>query len=102
MDAFTRRFHLVSVATEFLPHTDRYRILQVSSPNLDDVVELRSLAFQRCAELPHSRQQPGDQGLCNSDVHGGGDHVVARLPSIHVIIGAGAGEMASALTCSSV
>ena len=33
----------------------------------------------------------------DGDVHGGGDHVVARLPSIHVIVRVGAGEMADYL-----
>ena len=36
---------------------------------------------------PHSRQQPGDQGLCNSDVHGGWGSRRCSIAAIHVIVG---------------
>ena len=94
LDALPRRFHLTRIAAELLAHADRDRILQVSPPHLDDVVEFRGLALQRCAEQSHGRQQPRAHGLRGGDVHGRGDHVVTRLPEIHLVVRVGAGHVA--------
>ena len=81
---------LRGVAGELLPERHRDGVHQVRATGLDDVMELGRLRAQRLLELLERRQQGVGRRVERREVHGGGEHVVGRLPHVHVIVGMGA------------
>ena len=77
---------LRDVAGELLAQRERCRILQVGAADLDDVVECLRLLRERVAQrLERWHQTLLHRGDCGN-VHGGGEHVVRRLPAVDVIV----------------
>ena len=87
LDALARCLHLARIAAELLAHADRHGVLQVRPADLDDAVELFRLARQRRGKLPHGGKQAVHDSLGRGHVHSRGDHVVARLPAVDVVVG---------------
>jgi hypothetical protein len=78
--------HLRRVAAELLAERHRHRVHQMRAPGLDDVVELRRLRLQRRSQLVERRQQIVGELVERREMHGGGEHVVRRLPHVHVVV----------------
>ena len=85
------------VAAELLAEAHGYGVLQMSAADLDDLVELACLAAQGLFERGHGREQILVDGGGGGDVEGGGEHVVARLAAIDMVVGMRAGEAADHL-----
>ena len=81
------RVHLAEVAAENLAEADRRGVLQMGAADGDDVVEGQRLLAERLLHAGQGR----DQALADLDgggqVHGRGDHVVARLAEVDVVVG---------------
>jgi len=61
--------------------------LDTRAPNLDDVPEFFRLGFEGAVQFFQSRNQMILQFLRGADVNRRGNHVVARLPHVDVIVG---------------
>ena len=59
----------------------------MGAADLDDAGKLLRLGIERAVQLLERRDQVGDRLVRGSDVHGGGESVVRRLPHVAVIIG---------------
>ena len=78
---------LLRVAGEFLSESHRRRVHQMRAPNLHDVPEFFGLGFEGAVQFFQSRNQMVLQFLGGADVNRRGNHVVARLPHVDVIVG---------------
>ncbi len=74
------------VAAELLAQRHRRRILQVGSADLHDEVERDRLGGQRGAQFSQCRQQPIACLQGHRQVHGCREHIVRRLPEVHVVV----------------
>ena len=86
-DSRLRQFHLPGISAEFLPQAHRYGILQMRPPDLENLPELLPFRFERLAKQVHRGQQRFVRGSRGGDVQGRGEHIVARLAAVHVIVG---------------
>ncbi len=77
---------LAGVAAELLSQHHRGCVLQMGPACLHYVGELLGLAVQSIAQLEQSGQQILDDRRASRDVGGRRDHVVARLPHVHVVV----------------
>ena len=77
---------LPRVAHELLPQPDGCRVLQMSPSGLDDRHELTALVPQRRIEVGHRGEKAVLNGAQGGNVNRRGDHVVGRLPDVHVIV----------------
>ena len=74
------------VAGEFLAKRQRCRVLQMGAADLHDVHEVGRLLLQRAAQFGDGRQQLVGERLDRGHVHGGREHVVARLTAVDVVV----------------
>ena len=79
--------NLAGVAAEFLPQTDGGGVLEVGAPDLDDLVEFVGFGFQNPVQVLQGHQQIALDRFQSGQVHGGGNHVVAGLPHVDVVVG---------------
>src|ERR1043165_445786 len=77
---------LASVAAEFLPERHGRGVLQMRATNLEDVFELGGLFYESFVQFLQRRNQTEHELLQRGNVYGGGNHVVARLPAIHIVV----------------
>ena len=75
------------IARELLAQRERGGVLQVGAADLDDAIEVFRLLRQRGAQLGNGGQQAVRERLHGRHVHGGGEHIVARLAAVHIVVG---------------
>jgi hypothetical protein len=78
--------HLLRVAAELLAETDRHGVLEMGAADLDDRVELHGLAAQSVCKTPKTRLELLLDGDVGRHVDGRGDHVVAGLAGVDVVV----------------
>ncbi len=79
--------HLRCVSAELLPQPDGRRILQVRPPRLDHSIEGDRFLGERGAQPLQRRDESIPQGQRRRHVERRGNHVVARLAQVDVIVG---------------
>ncbi|CUS31307.1 hypothetical protein COMA2_10033 [Candidatus Nitrospira nitrificans] len=86
-DPLNTELYLPGIAAEFLPEADRRGVLKVCAPDFYNLIELLRLALQRLIQSSQRRQQLLLHHFRRGDVNGRGNHVVARLAEIHMVVG---------------
>ncbi len=78
---------LGGIAREFLPQSQRHRILHVGAADFDDIGKGFDLGIQRTSQMGQGRFQVFFDLDHSRDMHGGGEAVIGRLPAIDMIVG---------------
>ena len=80
------KFDLSGIPAEFLSKSHRGRVLQMGPPDLDNTIELSSLAVESTMESVQGRQQLTMDRFRGSDVNRRWYDIVAGLAQIDVIV----------------
>ena len=86
LDSLNTEFNLPGIPAEFLAQSHRRGILQMGAPDLDDLVELVGFAGERVVQAGEGRNELLLHHLPGSDVNRRGDHIVAGLAQIDVVV----------------
>src|SRR5256885_1687148 len=78
---------LGGVAGNLLAKANGSGILEVSAPDLDDVIELFRLGIENIRQMIQRREKRFLHGDGGADVHGGGDDVIGALLHVDVVVG---------------
>ena len=85
-DALNTELNLTRIAAEFLSQANRRGVLEVRPSNLDDLVELLRFVLQCLVQSSQCRKKLVLHHLRGGDMNGRGDHVVARLAEIDMVV----------------
>lgn len=87
LNALDVAVQLSDVARELLAESQGGGILQMSTTDLDDLVELLDLLLESIAKAAQGRQQSVLELENGSDMHGSGERVVGRGGHVDVVVG---------------
>ena len=79
--------HLCRPAAQFLSQSDGHGVHEVCAPGLDLALELGGAPFEGVGQMLQCRQQAIAHPESRTDMDGGGDHVVAALAAVDMIVG---------------
>src|SRR5689334_3226582 len=78
--------NLAGVTAELLTQPNRRGVLQMRAADFEDAVECLGLRLQRGMQLVQRRDEFVRDGVQRGEMNGGGNHVVAGLAAVDVVV----------------
>ena len=79
-------FHGIGICHKLLPQADGNRILHLRPPHFDDAVKGFGFGIKRLLQGNQLLAKPLQQAQ-RCEFSGGGDHIIGRLPAVHMVVG---------------